>query len=432
MNSKKNIDDKIAMKTSAILICGSVFLFINAAFYKVLSAGTATLNGAQMFTIFIVLHILLLLAVFSVLFFLMRKREVHSLLKHLFIFWLGTVFYKVFALVQTYISGISKRLTPNLEKDTDKKNVMQNSISHVNIPCLSSIFSEKEKELIQSTPIEVIGILSYFATSLFEKNNLDEVLWDITENCISQLQLEDCVIYMLDRGKKVLIQKAAFGHKNSGERKVVSPIQISLGEGIVGRVAQTGRFEYIPDVTKDPEYIIDDVHRRSELSVPVFIDDEVVGVLDTEHSQKNFFTASHILLFRLIAKLTEIKLKQIHTKCTLNITDDNAYFKELDFLMRETKIYRDATLGLDSMSEKLNISGNYLSQLVNKLSGCNFADYVNGFRIEDAKAKLKDPEFANYTIISIALESGFNSKSTFYNAFKKLTGILPKEYRQIP
>lgn len=99
--------------------------------------------------------------------------------------------------------------------------------------------------------------------------------------------------------------------------------------------------------------------------------------------------------------------------------------------MKEAKIYRDPNLGLDSMAKKLNISGNYLSQLVNKLSGYNFTDYVNRYRIKDAKFKLRNPNFINYTIIAIALESGFNSKSTFYSAFKKLTGISPKEYRKI-
>ncbi|WP_282088535.1 helix-turn-helix domain-containing protein [Aquimarina algiphila] len=84
------------------------------------------------------------------------------------------------------------------------------------------------------------------------------------------------------------------------------------------------------------------------------------------------------------------------------------------------------------MSTQLNISDNYLSQLVNKVTGRNFTDYVNGFRIEDAKSKLRNPEFINYTIIAIALESEFNSKSTFYGAFKKLTDISPKEYRKIP
>ncbi len=105
------------------------------------------------------------------------------------------------------------------------------------------------------------------------------------------------------------------------------------------------------------------------------------------------------------------------------------HFRELDFLMKEAKMYRDSCLSLETMSRKLNISSNYLSQLVNKLSGCTFTEYINGFRIEDVKLKLEDPRFVNYTVIAIALEAGFNSKSTFYHAFKKNTGISPRQYR---
>ena len=61
--------------------------------------------------------------------------------------------------------------------------------------------------------------------------------------------------------------------------------------------------------------------------------------------------------------------------------------------MREAKIYQDPHLGLDSVAKKLKISSNYLSQLVNKLTGKNFADYINTFRVEDAKAKLRNHNF---------------------------------------
>ncbi|WP_025742166.1 helix-turn-helix domain-containing protein [Aquimarina pacifica] len=121
--------------------------------------------------------------------------------------------------------------------------------------------------------------------------------------------------------------------------------------------------------------------------------------------------------------------RQDKKKISIRIAKDNKHFRELDFLMKEAKIYRDSSLGLESMSKKLNISGNYLSQLVNKLSGYSFTEYVNGYRIEDAKSKLRDPRFINYTVIAIALESGFNSKSTFYNVFRKNTGLSPRQYR---
>ncbi|TSE09357.1 helix-turn-helix domain-containing protein [Aquimarina algiphila] len=424
MNIKKNIGNKIAVKKSGILLYGFVFLFACVVVFKILKINITSFEMTHMFTSLIVLNIALLLTVGYFLLITIKNFSGFYSIPTLFQKTVTTVYDHIFSTVSVEVQE------PEINKD--KKSGLRNTFSNFNIPGLSQSFSDKEEHRIQNTTPETIAVLSYFATSLFEKNKLEDVLWDIVENCISQLQLEDCVIYMLDTEKKMLIQKAAFGHKNNGERKVISPIQIPLGKGIVGRVAQTGRFEYISDVTNDAEYIIDDANRMSELSIPIFVDDEVVGVLDSEHSQKDFFTENHIFLFQLIARLTENKLKQLQTKNACHITDDNVYFKELEFLMKEAKIYRDANLGLDSMSTQLNISGNYLSQLVNKVTGRNFTDYVNGFRIEDAKSKLRNPEFTNYTIIAIALESGFNSKSTFYSAFKKLTGISPKEYRKIP
>lgn len=316
--------------------------------------------------------------------------------------------------------------------DTPRKQEEQKSIKEItSIPYLEEVFSEFDSTILQRAPIQTISVLSYFATSLFEKNNVNDVLWDIVENCIAHLYLEDCVIYMLDKEKEYLIQKAAFGNKNNGEKKIVSPIKIKVGDGIVGAVAKSKNYQRIDDLRKSTTYIVDDVSRLSELSVPIFIDGAIVGVLDSEHSERDYFTDNHVFLFHLIAKLTEKKLKQIcsnNTSC--RITDDNIYYKELEFLMREAKIYQDPHLGLDSVAKKLKISSNYLSQLVNKLTEKNFADYINTFRVEDAKAKLRNHNFINYTIIGIALESGFNSKSTFYSAFKKLTGISPSDYRK--
>ncbi|WP_299259285.1 helix-turn-helix domain-containing protein [uncultured Aquimarina sp.] len=318
------------------------------------------------------------------------------------------------------------------ETNTKKEEPSTHKKTEISIPYLDEVLMEFDDDYLQNTPIQTITILSYFATSLFEKNNVDDVLWDIVENCISHLHLEDCVIYVLDKEKEYLIQKAAFGNKNNGEKKIVSPIKIKIGNGIVGNVAKTKRYQRINNVSKNASYIIDDASRMSELSVPICIEGSIIGVLDSEHSEKNFFTNDHLFLFHLIAKLTEQKLKQIcRNTSACHITNDNAYYKELEFLMKEAKLYRNPNLGLDSVASKLKISSNYLSQLVNKLTGKNFADYINTFRVEDAKSKLKSTSFANYTIVSIALESGFNSKSTFYAAFKKVAGISPSVYRKM-
>jgi len=71
-----------------------------------------------------------------------------------------------------------------------------------------------------------------------------------------------------------------------------------------------------------------------------------------------------------------------------------------------------------------------LSKLINNYSEYNFSDYINSLRVAQAKALLKDDDFDNYTIVAIGLECGFNSRSTFYTAFKKFTDLTPSEYRK--
>ena len=90
--------------------------------------------------------------------------------------------------------------------------------------------------------------------------------------------------------------------------------------------------------------------------------------------------------------------------------------------------YTNPNLNLDDIANQLNISSNYLSQIINGRN-IRFNDYLNTERIEKVKLMLKDQAFSNYTIMSIGLEAGFNSNASFYRAFKKATGISPSDYR---
>ena len=150
--------------------------------------------------------------------------------------------------------------------------------------------------------------IAYFANSLQGKSKVDELLWDITYNVITRTNLVDCVVYLLDKEKNVLIQKAAFGNKNSGENYILNPIEIPLGKGIVGSVAQSGKAEIVKDTSKDPRYITDDSKRLSELAVPIIADKKVIGVIDSEHPRRNFFTRQHLELLQTIASITATKI----------------------------------------------------------------------------------------------------------------------------
>ncbi|MCP2028797.1 AraC-like DNA-binding protein [Flavobacterium sp. HSC-32F16] len=112
-----------------------------------------------------------------------------------------------------------------------------------------------------------------------------------------------------------------------------------------------------------------------------------------------------------------------------SITADNLYFQKLELLCKEQHIYTDSTLSREKIAEELGISSGYVSQIVNTITGDNFANYINQYRVEAVKEMISNSDYENYNLLTIGLESGFTSKTTFYKAFKKVTGQTPNEYR---
>ena len=106
------------------------------------------------------------------------------------------------------------------------------------------------------------------------------------------------------------------------------------------------------------------------------------------------------------------------------------FFTKINSYVIEQKKFLDPYLSLESLAKELKVSSGYLSLLINTYSVKNFSDYINEFRIDQVKKLIINNEYVNYTIESIGLESGFNSKSTFYTAFKKFTGQSPRQFRR--
>ena len=160
----------------------------------------------------------------------------------------------------------------------------------------------------QQEDLETEQAINYLATSLHEQNNVEAILWDVTRNCIGRLQFEDCVIYLVDEERGVLVQKAAWGPKTTQESKILNPIEIPIGKGIVGSVAKSGRAEIIPDTSKDNRYIVDDAIRLSEITVPIIYEGKTLGIIDSEHSKKGFFNQKHLSILTTIASLCANKM----------------------------------------------------------------------------------------------------------------------------
>ncbi len=101
---------------------------------------------------------------------------------------------------------------------------------------------------------------------------------------------------------------------------------------------------------------------------------------------------------------------------------------QLDSLMADEKIFLDNEINLTTVAEKLGISIHDTSYLINEVTGSNFYNFINKFRVEEAKKLLTSGKMNKLNMLGIAFESGFNSKTTFNTTFKKIVGLSPSEY----
>ena len=104
------------------------------------------------------------------------------------------------------------------------------------------------------------------------------------------------------------------------------------------------------------------------------------------------------------------------------------HYKRLNELMVEKEFYKKTELSLTDLANELEIHSNYLSQIINEKEGKKFYDYVNTFRVDEFKRLISIPKNRQFTIMALAYDCGFNSKSSFNRYFKKNTGQTPTQY----
>jgi len=100
-------------------------------------------------------------------------------------------------------------------------------------------------------------------------------------------------------------------------------------------------------------------------------------------------------------------------------------------LMEKDHLYQDPELSILDVARKLKVPRHHVTQILNEKMGKNFYTFINEYRIQDAKARLKDPTNDNLTVLAIGYDAGFNSKSSFNTLFKKFVGMTPSEYRAL-
>jgi AraC-like DNA-binding protein len=101
---------------------------------------------------------------------------------------------------------------------------------------------------------------------------------------------------------------------------------------------------------------------------------------------------------------------------------------KIESMMQNDKIFLNPELTLSELSEKLNSHNSLISNVINTVFEKNFNDFVNAFRVNVFKEKINDPKLKHLTLLAIAFDCGFSSKSTFNRAVKKATGKMPSDF----
>ena len=116
-----------------------------------------------------------------------------------------------------------------------------------------------------------------------------------------------------------------------------------------------------------------------------------------------------------------------YQRSALDSVQASSIAEKLTKAMTADQLYLDASLSLPKLAKHIAVSPSYISQTLNEHIGMNFFDYVNHYRVAAAKIQLSSTDT---TVLDIAMNVGFNAKSSFYTAFKKETQLTPSQYRQ--
>ncbi len=106
------------------------------------------------------------------------------------------------------------------------------------------------------------------------------------------------------------------------------------------------------------------------------------------------------------------------------------YLTKLLHYMDEEKPYLDGDMTINDLSRKTGIPRHHITEVLNEKHHRNFFSFVNEYRIREVTSRISDPKYQHYTILAIAFDAGFNSKSTFNTFFKAYTGKTPSAYRE--
>lgn len=148
----------------------------------------------------------------------------------------------------------------------------------------------------------------------------------------------------------------------------------------------------------------------------------------------NYITAglvSALLVYSLAHINKQLSRKLASTNLSIETHSENRLLEKIIYCMEVERLFLNPRLNIERMAEHLDIPYREVSALINKHFHVNFNEYVNLYRINEAKRLLSDSRLLNLTINEIYLQAGFNSKSAFHRFFSRLVGVSPSEFRKL-
>jgi AraC-like DNA-binding protein len=126
----------------------------------------------------------------------------------------------------------------------------------------------------------------------------------------------------------------------------------------------------------------------------------------------------------------ERKTQEKYLKSGLKDTQADKYLKKLIAYMETGKPYLNGDLSIHDLSGKTGIPRHHITQVLNEKYARNFFTFINEYRVKEVIERFSDPKYDHFTILAIAFDAGFNSKTTFNSFFKSQTGMTPSEFRE--
>ena len=171
----------------------------------------------------------------------------------------------------------------------------------------SDVTSAVQLKNIQALERRQLEIENEIFEAVLKSNDIHEIGWKIV-HCIAKfLDTDDAVLYAYVEGN--LLQIASHEVKLQGQNHIENPVRLELGQGIVGKVAESHKPIIIPNTRKIKDYVVDGTVRLSEITVPILLGDELVGIIDSEHLQENHYTQKHLDFLVKISNFIALGLK---------------------------------------------------------------------------------------------------------------------------